>query len=191
MKPCPTIANELDPFTMESVVELGSDAFRISAAGTRGLIYLLSAKGLAQSIHARGYAICPYTRRLLTETEIVRLDRALGLCVLQSCWYAVASGDARKETERMRVLADAVLGLEFVSREMLAAAPRISVATLVIVLQRVVRNLCRQFGRDRVASAIAWQSREHAEESSMRRLLRRLARIASLINDSTRTVENA
>ena len=172
-----SIANELDPFTMESVGELGRDGFRIST-GTRGLHFMLSARGLARSIRTKGEAVCPYTRRALSDMEVARLDRALGLCMRRSCWYAVASGEARREASRTRALVDSVLGLDFVAREMLSAVPPISVAALVVVLRRAVRSLCRRFGGECVSSAIVLQARDHAEQSSMRCLLRRLARAA-------------
>lgn len=143
------VANLTDPYTMLPVDK--HQAFYISASG-RGLFYALSPTHLAESIFATGDARCPYTRRYLSETEVLRLDRELRVSVGKSCWYVVACGGVRRDAARARALEDALFGLEIFAAD--ATDGRVPLAYVYVCMRQMVCSMCRQFGHVEVARAM-------------------------------------
>lgn len=140
------VVNAEDPFTLQPV-DMRS-AFLLK--GEAGLWHALCPVNLSKCIHATGAATCPYTRRRLSEAELVRLDARLGHSVARSCWFVVARRSARA------CWGDALVGFRFALADALADALDAgeTSAQALLYLHEAVGTLCRRFGHDRVAAAL-------------------------------------
>ena len=149
------IINGTDPFTLESV-DRAAHPFRIAArcddCTRQRRYYAVSAPAFADYIRATGIARCPYTRRELTEHEVLRLDRQLQLPLLRSCWFAISSGDAQRRAGRTAAAADAMMCIVIFARELVEA--NVPFAMAFLALRDIVMRECRRHGAQTVSRAL-------------------------------------
>ena len=88
--------NDVDPYTLDPVNPRMFFAIR---GAVRGIRYALDPRCVETAIRKTGVAQCPYTRRTLSDIEVLRLDTLLRLPVLDSCWYIVATGERRRAVQ--------------------------------------------------------------------------------------------